>query len=279
MQAPTTSSIERMKMKMRRRFEELTSADLAALQPQLGGAVAVLPIAAVEQHGAHLPLGTDAHLADAMVETVIPKLPEDLAATFLATFRLGKSTEHEGFPGTISLDWQTMSSALIEIGEGLADAGFRRLVIVNAHGGNSPVMDTAALELRRRRAMLVATCSWLRFGYPPGLLPQEEIDLGIHGGAVETALMLHFRPELVRREKIERFETLQARLAERHTHLRAHGRLGFGWMSGDLNRQGVVGDARLATAEIGRAIAEHQADAFVAFLRDVVAFNMDDLAP
>ncbi|MBO0905286.1 creatininase family protein [Jiella sonneratiae] len=264
---------------MRRRFEELTSEELAGLRPKLGRAAAVLPIAAVEQHGPHLPLGTDAMLADAMVETVIERLPDDLPATFLPTFRFGKSTEHTGFPGTLSLSWQTATKTLIEIGEGLADAGFRRLVVVNAHGGNTPVMDTAALELRHRRHMLVATCSWLRFGYPEGVLPEAEIDHGIHGGAVETALMLHFRPALVRREKIRRFETLQAKLAGRHTHLRAHGRLGFGWMAGDLNRAGVVGDAGLATPEIGRAIAEHQAEAFVAFLRDVLAFDMDDLAP
>ena len=266
-------------MKTPRRFEELTSSDLADLASRLGAMVTVLPIAAIEQHGPHLPLGTDAHLADAMVETVIARLPDDLAATFLPTFRIGHSSEHTGFPGTLSLDWRTMTSALIEIGDGLAEAGFRRVVIVNAHGGNTPVMDTAALELRRRHRMLAATCSWLRFGYPQGLLPQDEIDVGIHGGAVETALMLHFRPDLVRHDNIQRFETLQSRLAERHTHLRAHGRLGFGWMAGDLNRQGVVGDARLATAEIGRAIAEHQADAFVAFLRDVAAFDMNDLAP
>ncbi|MCE7029199.1 creatininase family protein [Jiella avicenniae] len=266
-------------MKTPRRFEELTSPDLEALAPRLGDMVAVLPIAAIEQHGPHLPLGTDALLADAMVGTVLARLPDDLPATFLPTFRIGTSGEHTGFFGTLSLDWRTMTAALIEIGEGLADSGFRRLVIVNAHGGNTPVMDTAALELRRRRKMLVGTSSWLRFGYPAGLLPQEEIDHGIHGGAVETALMLHFRPDLVRRDKIERFETLQARLAERHTHLRAHGRLGFGWMAGDLNRRGAVGDARLATADIGRAIAEHQADAFIVFLRDVLAFDLEDLAP
>ena len=262
---------------MRQHFEELTSVELAAQAQHLAGAVAVLPIAAIEQHGPHLPLGTDAFLADAMVEAVIARLGEDVAATFLPTFRFGKSTEHTGFAGTLSLGWQTVTSAMIEIGEGLADAGFRRLIIVNAHGGNTPVMDTAALELRKRRQLLVGTCSWLRFGYPDGLLPKEEIDLGIHGGAVETALMLHFRPDLVRTEEIAKFSTLQAQLSERHTHLQAHGRLGFGWMAGDLNEHGVVGDARLATAEIGRAIADHQANAFIAYLRDILSFDLADL--
>ncbi|MBP0614275.1 creatininase family protein [Jiella mangrovi] len=261
-----------------RRFEELTSEDLGGVRKDLQDAVAVLPIAAIEQHGPHLPLGTDAILADAMVERVIARLPAEVGATFLPVFRLGKSTEHTDFPGTLSLDWRTVTSALIEIGEGLADAGFRRLVIVNAHGGNTPVMDTAALELRKTHKLLVGTCSWLRFGYPQGLLPGEEIDLGIHGGAVETALMLHFRPELVRKGEIARFASLQSRLAESHTHLRAHGRLGFGWMAGDLNVRGVVGDATLATAEIGRAIADHQAGGFVAFLRDILGFDLGDLA-
>lgn len=265
-------------MAVRRRFEEMTTGELAACGQELADAAAVLPIAAIEQHGPHLPLGTDAYLADAMVEAVIGRLPDDRPVTFLPTLRIGKSNEHAGFAGTISLGWQTMTAALIEIGESLADAGFRRLVIVNAHGGNSSVMDTAALELRQRRGMLAATSSWLRFGYPEDLLPRREIDHGIHGGAVETALMLHFRPELVRRDQIATFETLQARLAERHTHLRAHGRLGFGWMARDLNDEGVVGDASLATAAIGKAIADHQADAFVAFLDDVLAFDLADLA-
>ncbi|MCQ0988393.1 creatininase family protein [Jiella marina] len=262
---------------MRRRFEEMTSAELAAAGPELADAVAVLPIAAVEQHGPHLPLGTDALLADAMVDLAIARMPAARPVTFLPTFRFGKSTEHTGFPGTLSLDWKTVTQALIEIGEGLAASGFRRLVIVNAHGGNTPVMDTVALELRRSHKMLVGTCSWLRFGYPEGLLPADEIDHGIHGGAVETALMQHFYPDVVRNDAIRDFPTLQRTLSERHTHLRAHGRLGFGWMAGDLNAEGVVGDARHATPEIGKEIAEYQADRFIGFVEDVLAFDLGDL--
>ncbi|MEH6717964.1 MAG: creatininase family protein [Aurantimonas endophytica] len=264
---------------MRPIYEEMTSAELAAERGSLADAVAVIPIAAVEQHGAHLPLGTDAILSDAMVAMVLSMLPQDRPVTFLSTLRIGKSTEHADCAGTLSHGWQTATSALIEIGAGLAATGFRRLVIVNAHGGNTPVMDTAALELRRAHGVLVATCSWLRFGYPDGLLPPAEIASGIHGGAVETSLMLHFRPDLVRSEAIAAFPSLQDTLSTEATHLRAHGRLGFGWMARDLNTAGVVGDARLATAEIGAAIAEHQASAFLAFLDDVLEFDLDRLAP
>ncbi|MEF2550430.1 creatininase family protein [Aurantimonas sp. A2-1-M11] len=263
---------------MRRRYEEMTTTEISATGADLADAVAVVPIAAIEQHGPHLPLGTDAMLADAMVEAVIARLPEDRPVTFLPTLRIGKSAEHGGFAGTLSHEWHTATTALIEVGAGLAAAGFRRLVIVNAHGGNTPVMDTAALELRRRHGLLVATASWLRFGYPAGLLPAEEIASGIHGGAVETSLMLHFRPDLVRRDAIAAFDSLQDKLAGTATHLRAHGRIGFGWMAGDLNPAGVVGDARLATAEIGAAIAAHQAEAFTPFLDDVLAFDLARLA-
>jgi creatinine amidohydrolase len=263
---------------MRPIYEEMTSAELAAARNALGDAVAVVPIAAVEQHGAHLPLGTDAILADAMAGMVRARLLADRPVTFLSTLRIGKSTEHADCAGTLSHDWRTATSALIEIGAGLAATGFRRIVIVNAHGGNTPVMDTAALELRRTHGLFVATCSWLRFGCPEGLLPPEEIASGIHGGAVETSLMLHFRPDLVRREAIARFASLQDDLASEATHLRAHGRLGFGWMASDLNPAGVVGDARLATAEIGAAIAAHQAEAFLGFLDDVLAFDLERLA-
>ncbi|GGD26546.1 creatininase family protein [Aureimonas glaciei] len=262
---------------MRRRYEEMTSTDLAA-RTDLAGAIAVVPIAAIEQHGPHLPLGTDALIADHMVETVLPLLPDDLVATFLPVMRVGASAEHGGFAGTIDQGWRQTVEGLIAVGEGLAAAGFQRLVIVSSHGGNTPAMETAALELRRSHGLLVATCNWMRFGTPSGLLPEAELAHGIHGGAVETALMLHFRPDLVRGEALADFPSLQSELEQSATKLRAHGRLGFGWMAGDLNPAGVVGDTRLATAEMGRTIAEHQAKGFAELLVDVARFDLRRLA-
>jgi len=262
---------------MRRFYEELTSVELAA-DEDLATAVAILPIAAIEQHGAHLPLGTDAIIADGMVAACLPLLPADMRATFLPTLRIGKSAEHTHFPGTIDHDWQTATTSLIRIGESLAEAGFRRLILVSSHGGNTPVMETAALELRRTLAMFVATGSWMRFGYPEAILPEREIAHGIHGGAVETALMLHFRPDLVRTEAVDEFPSLQAELERGMRKLRAHGRLNFGWMAGDLNAAGTVGDARLGTAEMGAAIVAHQAAGFAEMIADVLAFDLARLA-
>lgn len=262
---------------MRRRYEEMTSAELSAAVP-LDAAVAVVPVAAIEQHGPHLPLGTDAILSDAMIDLVIERLSDDRPVTFLPTLRIGASPEHTHFAGTLSNDWQTATNTLVAIGEGLARTGFRRLVVVSAHGGNTASIDTAALELRRSLGLLVATASWLRFGYPVGLLPEGELATGIHGGAVETSLMLHFRPDLVRHEGIGAFPSLQSDLAASAAHLRAHGKLGFAWMAGDLNPAGVVGNAALATAGIGEAIADHQARGFRDLLDDVLAFDLGRLA-
>lgn len=261
---------------MQRRYEAFTAEELRQAGNELAAVVAVIPIAAIEQHGPHLPLGTDALISDRMVETVMARLDAALPATFLPTLRIGKSPEHQRFAGTLSHSWETATRGLIEIGEGLLRTGFRRLVIVSAHGGNTPVMETAALELRAKGGFC-ATASWQRFGVPEGLLPPEEIATGIHGGAVETALMLHFAPDLVRRERIAAFASLQSEMEAGARHLRAHGRLGFGWLAGDLNPAGVVGDARLATAAIGRAIAEHQAARFAEFLEDVAGFDLDRL--
>ncbi|MEF2073136.1 creatininase family protein [Consotaella aegiceratis] len=260
---------------MSRRYEELTSADLSG--SPLRHAVAVLPIAAIEQHGPHLPLGTDAIIADHMVGLTVERLPEAVPVTILPTMRLGVSTEHARFAGTLGHRWDTMIRSLIEVGDGLAATGFRRLVIVSSHGGNTPAMDTAALELRAGHDMLVAPVSWQRFGYPPALLPDDEIAVGIHGGAIETALMLFFRPDLVRGDGVSDFASLQSEMEIRTKRLRAHGRLGFGWLAGDLNEAGTVGNAGLANAEMGRAIAEHQVAGFIEFVQDVAAFDLAHL--
>ncbi|KQT45259.1 creatininase [Aureimonas sp. Leaf454] len=263
---------------MRRRFEDWTTVELGEARFDLERFVVLLPVAAVEQHGPHLPLGTDAMIADGMIETLLGVLDETRRVVVVEPLRLGASLEHADFPGTLDLGFALTQETIVQAGRGLHAAGFRRIAIVSSHGGNTPSIDSGALVLRRTLGLLVATGSWMRFGVPDGVLPREELAHGIHGGAVETALMLHFRPDLVRTDRIGHAVSLQAKLEARHAHLRAHGRLGFGWMARDLNASGVVGDARLATADMGRAIARHQAEGCAAFLGDIEGFDLSDLA-
>jgi creatinine amidohydrolase len=240
--------------------------------------IAVLPVAAVEQHGPHLPVGVDALIAEAYLARVRALLPEDSSALFLPVQAVGASDEHRAFRGTLTLAPETALAAFIEIGESVRRAGIRKLVIVNSHGGNTALIDLAARQLRVRHGMLAVHCSWGRFGYPAGLFGQSELIHGIHGGDIETSIMLAAHSDLVRRDRIADFTPATIAMARDFKWLRADLPVGFGWMTQDLHASGAVGDATLATAEKGEAALDHGAKAFVALLDDVARFDLAKLA-
>jgi creatinine amidohydrolase len=261
----------------RRRWTEMTTEDFR--DPDVGSWIAVLPVAAVEQHGPHLPLGVDALIGAAYLAAAEPLIPDDLPVTVLPMQAVGTSVEHEAFPGTLSLSPETVVRAWIEIGEAVARTGVRKLVLINSHGGNSAALELVARALRARFRMLAVTASWSRFGYPDGLFSPEEIRHGIHGGAIETSLMLAVHPELVRRDKVRAFPSAAAEMERGYAWLRPDRPAGFGWMAQDLNPEGALGDATAATAEAGRAALAHGARAFVELLDDVRRFPLDRLRP
>ena len=263
-------------MAAKRFWAELRSSEFASLDPH--STITVLPVAAIEQHGPHLPVMTDTAIAEGMIKTVLPRLPDDLRVLFLPIQMIGKSNEHLRSPGTITLAAENLIRTWFEIGEGVHRAGLRKLVIVNSHGGNADVISIVARELRVRLGMLAATTQWRRFGLPAGLFESFDAAHGIHAGDIETSLMLHFRPDLVDMGKAKLFPSRAAEMESGYEHLRPAGQHGFGWIAQDLNPDGALGDASLATAEKGRLTAEHQADAFIALLRDVARFPLNSLA-
>lgn len=262
-------------MTPRRFWSDLVTTDFA--DPRVGEWIAVLPIAAVEQHGPHMPLGTDTIIADGHVAATVARLPDDLPAVFLPTQAVAWSAEHEGSPGTLTLSWETVARAWIEIGACVAAAGVRRLVIVNAHGGNVPIMDLVCRELRMKKGMLAVATSWSRFGRPEGLFDPDERRLGIHAGDVETSMVLALRPDLVRREAFADLPSLQGELEREFRHLRAYGPHAFGWAARDLNPSGAVGDPRGSTAEKGRAAIDHAVTGFLELLEEVRRFDLGRL--
>lgn len=256
-----------------RLWSELTTADLASAD--MAEVIAVLPVAATEQHGPHLPLGTDTFIMEGYLKAALALMPADLAAAVLPIQTVGCSLEHTGFPGTLSLPARTAIDAWGGLMAQVAAAGCRKIVVVNSHGGNSPVLDILAHEARARLDLLVVLASWQRFGYPDGLFTDDEKRHGIHGGAVETSLMLLFRPDLVRREALRNFVPASVAMEREHAWLRASGRpTGFGWMAEDLHEAGAMGDASAATADAGRAAADHGAAAFVALLKELAGFAL-----
>lgn len=236
--------------------------------------IAVLPVGAIEQHGPHLPLATDMLIGEHLLEAALAMMPDDVPVTALPFQAVGKSNEHISSPGTLTLSWRTALQAWIEIGESVHRAGVRKLIVVNSHGGNAALVDIVAQELRVRLDMLVVAASWMRLGVPEGLFGGEERAYGIHGGDIETSLMLHFRPDLVGRARAGNFRSNEQDFRNDFKTLRAHGPVSFGWKAQDLNAKGVVGDAAAATAGKGRALAAFQAAAFVDLCKDVHGFDI-----
>ena len=256
-------------------WEELTTADFADLDPDT---IAVLPIAATEQHGPHLPISTDSAIADGMIGVLRRLLPADLSILVLPRQSIGKSNEHSFGLGTLTLTPEVLMNAWTDIGLCVNRAGIRKLLIINSHGGNNQIMEIVAREFRVRAAMLAVTTQWNRFGTPPGLVTDIERRIGVHAGMIETSLMLWFRPDLVRMQHAQDFKSSALWLEEKFKFLRHNGGHNMGWVIHDLNPDGAVGNASAATAEIGEAIAIHQVSGAVELLRDMKRFNLKNLA-
>ncbi len=231
--------------------------------------IAIVPVAAIEQHGPHLPVSTDAAIMAGMLDETIAILPDDLDVRILPIQPVGKSNEHIRVPGTLTHSPSVLIEAWKELGASVARTGIRKIAFVNSHGGNEEIMGIVTRELRASHGMLAVKTSWERFGRPDGLFSPEEEHYGIHGGDVETSLMLHFRPDLVDMAKAEKFASNVARAEQEFELLRQTGKHAFAWMAADLNPHGVVGDAKAATAEKGRSVARHQAQGFVRLLADI----------
>lgn len=247
-------------------WSDFKASDFEAVDPM--ETIAMLPIAAIEQHGPHLPLGTDELINRGLIAALIPALPEECDLRILPVQSIGKSNEHLFAAGTVTLDARTLIDAWVAIGLSVARAGVKKLVIVNSHGGNLDVMGIVARELRVAAGMLVVKTGWL-FGYPDGLVDPHEQRLGIHGGDVETSLMLHFHPELVDLTKAENFVSRAVADEADYKHLRPIGLPSYAWIASDIHPSGAIGDAASADAGKGAAIARHQVAAMCDLLAEV----------
>ncbi len=241
--------------------------------------IAVLPLAATEQHGPHLPLETDVLIGEAYLARVRELLPAKIPATFLPIQPVGISTEHTDYPGTQTLPTEVALREWMALGESVARAGVRKLVMVTSHGGNSAAMTLVAQDLRARHGMLAVTTSWFRFGVPDGLFAAEELRHGIHGGAVETSIMLARYPQTVRKQAIADFRPASIAIEKEFRWLSTQRPAPFAWQVQDLHESGAVGDATKGSAEKGEKLLDHGARAFCELLADVDNFDVKRLAP
>jgi creatinine amidohydrolase len=244
--------------------------------------IAVLPVAATEQHGPHLPLSTDTAIVDGVVRATVPKLQRGadaaLPVLFLPTAAVGKSNEHSRYPGTLTLSITTLIAYWMDLGASVARSGVKKLVFFNSHGGQMNAMDIVARDLREKHGILVIASNWYALGLPPGMFDEHELRHGIHGGDVETSLMMTLAPQDVRADKREHFRSLTETLERDNAYLSISPRGKVGWQTQDLNPRGACGDATRASADKGRAVLDHVSDRFVELLREVDAYPLERLA-
>lgn len=252
-------------MRLKHRFwADFTAREFSALDH--ASLIAVLPVGAVEQHGPHLPLSVDRDILNGVIAAAVPLIPDSCPVLFLPTCAVGKSNEHSAWPGTLTLSAATLMAMWSEIGDSVAAAGVRKLVILNSHGGQIAPMDIVARDLRIKHGMLTVAANWFGMGLPEGLITSDEERFGIHAGEVETAMMLALQPGLVDMGQARDFPARQAKLSG-HLGLSPAGKLG--WQMQDLNVAGACGNAAAATADKGTVLVDHAARQLVALLSEV----------
>lgn len=255
-------------------WADLATTDFATMD--LSRAIAVLPVAATEQHGPHLPLSVDTDLVNGVVQACLPHLPADLPALFLPTQNVGLSPEHARFAGTLTLKAETVIRLWTDIGESVAASGVKKMVLLNAHGGQVSVMDIVARDLRTRLGMLVYSVSW--FNLPllnaqgqdvNAMFSAEEHRFGVHGGDVETSMMRALRPAQVRMDHAQDFRSTSQDRAERFAILGNGKSAKLGWQMQDYNPHGAAGHAAAATPEKGKALLDASGRALAQLLAEI----------
>ncbi|MCG2628914.1 creatininase family protein [Bradyrhizobium sp. WYCCWR 13023] len=240
--------------------------------------IAVLPLAATEQHGPHLPYETDVLIGEAYLARVHELLPESLPVTFLPVEPVGISTEHIDYPGTQTLPTEVALRRWTGIGEDIARRGVKKLVIITSHGGNSAAMMLVAQDLRAHQKLFVVTTSWSRLSAADKLFPSDEVRHGIHGGAVETSIMLARYPDQVRANAIADFPASSIAMEQQYRWLSTQRPAPFAWQAQDLHPSGAIGNATLAVPAKGEQLLDQGARAFCELLTEVDNFDVNRLA-
>ena len=256
-------------------FPYLTWTEIQAM-PEKENAVIIQPVGAIEQHGPHLPIIVDSAIGMGVLGKALGKLEADIPAYALPCLYYGKSNEHWHFPGTITLSAQTLLSVLMEMADSIYRSGFRKLVLMNSHGGQPQVMEIVARDIHQKYGdFLVFPLFTWRVPHIAGeLLTEEELEYGIHAGDAETSIMLSLLPEQVKMEKA--VKEYPSGLPE-DSLLSMEGKLPFAWVTRELTKSGVMGDATVATPEKGDRLLESVSNGWVQLIEDIYQFRQPNI--
>ena len=266
-------------MKLASRFwSNLTSRQFSQLgaSPDIAQVVAVLPVAAIEQHGPHLPVSVDTTLLEGVIAATLPHLESELPVLFMPTQTIGKSNEHIRFPGTLTLSAQTLIAVWMELGACVARTGIKKLVLLNSHGGQVSVMDIVGRDLRTVHDLIVFSTNW--YTLPLGsdvlnLFPPEEHRFGIHAGDMETSMMLALEEKSgdrhVDMRQARNFTSTAQERAARYPILGNGSGAKLAWQVQDYNAMGAAGNAAIATAAKGHALINAAGLQLAGLLREI----------
>jgi creatinine amidohydrolase len=255
----------------KRFFPYLTWTDINAM-PDKENVVIIQPVGAIEQHGPHLPIAVDSAISLGVLGKALGKLDENTPAYALPCLYYGKSNEHWSFPGTITLTAETLLRVIHEMAESIYRSGFRKLVLMNSHGGQPQVMEIAARDIHQQYPdfLVFPLFTWRAPHNAGEIFSEYELEYGIHAGDAETSILLSLLPEQVKMERAVR-EYPQG-LPE-DSLLSMEGKLPFAWMTREVSKSGVMGDATGATREKGDRLLESVSDGWVQTIRDVYRFR------
>lgn len=259
-----------------RYFPYLTWAEIEQM-PDKGNVVIIQPIGAIEQHGLHLPIAVDSAISLGVLGRALEKLEQGVPAYALPCLYYGKSNEHSGFPGTISLSATTLLLIIREVAESIYHSGFRKLVLMNSHGGQPQIMEIAARDIHQEHPdfAVFPLFTWRVPHIAGTLLTTQEQQYGIHAGDAETSIMLSLLPEQV---KMERAVKEYPQGLPQESLLDMEGKLTFAWLTRELSQSGVMGDATTATREKGDRILQSVADGWVRVMQDVYRFKQPGMS-
>lgn len=250
-----------------------TTKDFSELDME--GFVAILPVAAVEQHGPHLPVRVDAAINAGVIERTVELMSDDLPVLVLPMQAIGKSVEHTAYPGTLTLSYETLARVWYEIAESVHRAGCRKIIFVNSHGGQPQVMDIVCRELRIKLNMFAVSARASAAASFSDLFSDHEMKHGIHGGELETSAMLHLHHDLIDTQHADDFVPVSVEFEKAGALLTPEGRIGYGWQTQDIHPSGSCGNAAAADVERGKAYVDRSAESLLQLIKEVLAFPLD----
>jgi creatinine amidohydrolase len=240
----------------------MTLRRIAAL-PDKAWAPVILATGAIEQHGPHLPVAVDALMGQVWLSLALARLRAGVSCYVAPPITIGKSNEHTGFPGTLMISRDTLRSQILAVARQVHAWGFRSLAVINTHGGNVPVLVPTLREIRSLYGMRAAILQ----SKPIPEISAQEATFGIHAGEVETSWIMAAAPQHTDPSKA---------VCEYPAHIGDPGEVRpvaapalVAWVSRDVSKSGIMGDATAATAAKGEQWLERGAEAYATAIAEV----------